>query len=250
MKSHLLLLLITLSIIGNSKSFRTLSSVNPHEINIVSETEGYKDIHLLAINKSRVYKEVPLKLQFIINNDTLTDYSLLTEAIRGDVKTVFLLEGDSLKVLLTIACDDSVEIKIKGNLTTKEPMIIGSGNSGVSKNLHGNYWDVKQPCIFRIVKRDSIPEILNFQFSFNKNFKFDQFYFQVNIISSDSSFKSIECKLKMNSTHFLPFESKTIETIEDFELIKPGKYIVEIVPFMNKRRINGINSLGYKVVRE
>ena len=250
MKSHLLLLLISLSILGNSKSFRTLSSVNTHEINFVSDTEGYKDIHLLAINKSEIYKEVPLKLQFIINNDTLTDYSVLREAIRGDVKTVFLLEGDSLRVLLSVACEDAVEIKIKGNLTIKEPMMIGNGDSGVSKDLHGDYWDVKQPCIFRVVKRDSILEILNFQLSFNKNFRFDQFYFQVNIISPDSSFRSVQCKLKINSTQFLSFESKTIKTIEDFELIKPGKYIIEIVPFVNKRRINGINSVGYKVVRK
>tara|TARA_B110000211_G_scaffold223749_1_gene273967 strand:+ start:2177 stop:2929 length:753 start_codon:yes stop_codon:yes gene_type:complete len=250
MKSHLLLLLVCLSIIGHSKSFRSLSSFNSIEINLVAETEGYKDIHLLAINKSKAYNEVPLKLQYIINNDTLIDYMILKEAIRGDVKTLFLLEGDSLKVLLSIIHKDSVEVKIKGNITSKEPMVLETSDSGASKYLHGNYWDVKQPCIFRVIKRDTFPEILNFQFNFNENFNYNEFYFQVNIISPDSSFKSIESKFNMNSSPFLSFESKIQETIEDFKLKLSGKYIVEIVPFMNSRRINGINSVGYKVVKE
>jgi hypothetical protein len=250
MKSLLLSLLVCFSIVGSSKSFRRLSSISPIEIKLSAQTKGYKHIHLLAINKSNEYKDIPLKLQYIINKDTLTDYSILKETIREDVKTIFLLEGDSLKVLLSIASSDTIEVKIKGNITSKEPMFLEVNNSISIKNLHGNYWDVKQPCIFRILKRDTISELLNLQFDFNENFCFNEFYFQVNIISPDSSFKSIESKFKMNENEYLSFDAKKLETIEDFELNSLGKYIVEIVPMMSSRRINGINSVGYKVFRE
>lgn len=249
MKSHLLLLLTFISIISSSKSFRSLSSKEFIEIGLISETKGYKNIHLLAINKSKTYNEIPLKIQYIINNDTLTDYSILKETIRSDVKTIFLLEGDSLKILLSVSCNDSVLVKIKGNITIKEPMLLDSDDSLVFKYFKGNYWDIKQPCIFRIEKRDTLLEKLNLKFSFNENFNFDKFYFQVNIILPDSSFKSIEFMLCVNLNQFLSFkESEIIEKIENFEMKLPGKYIIEIVPVMNKRRINGINNIGYQYV--
>jgi len=248
MKSHLLFLLISISLIGNSKSFRSLSSIDPIEISFVSETEGYRNVHLLAINKSNIHNEVPLKIEYIINSDTLTDYSVLKETIREDVKTVFLLEGDSLKILLSVVSFDSIEVKIKGNITTKEPLILDVSNAKGFKYFNGNYWDVKQPCVFRIIKGDSVPEKLKLKFYFNENFHFDKFYFQVNIISPDSSFTSIESNFSVNLNPFLFFESKILESIEDFDLKFPGKYFIEIVPLMGVRVINGINYTSYQRV--
>ena len=249
MKSNLLFLLIFISLIGNSKSFRSLSSIDPIEISFVSETEGYRNIHLLAINKSNIYNEVPLKVEYIINSDTLTDYSVLKETIREDVKTVFLLEGDSLKILLSIASFDSIEVKIKGNITTKEPMILDGSNAKGFKYFNGNYWDIKQPCVFRIIKVDSLPERLKLKFYFNENYHFDKFYFQVNIISPDSSFISLESGFSVNLNPFLSFESNILESIEHFNFKLPGKYFVEIVPTMDGRVVNGINYASYQRVK-
>ena len=249
MKSYLLFFLIFISLLGNSKSFRSLSSIDPIEISFVSETEGYKNVHLLAINKSNIYNEIPLKIEYIINNDTLTDYSVLKETIREDVKTIFLLEGDSLRILLSIAYSDSIEVKIKGNITTKEPMILDAINSEGFKYFNGNYWDIKQPCVFRITKGDSLPESLQLKFYFNENYHFDKFYFQVNIISPDSSFISVESNFSVNLNLFLSFESKILESIEYFDLKLPGKYFIEIVPTMGGRVVNGINYVSYQRVK-
>lgn len=249
MKLHFLLFFITVSLIGHSKSFRSLSSINPIKINLISKTEGYKDIHLLAINKANDPVEVPLKLQYIINRDTLVDYIVLKENIRANIKTLFLFEGDSIQVVISIASTDTFDLKIIGNVSLKEPMLASLDRAADTRVLPGNYWDVEQPLMFRIVKTDSVVERINFEIDFNENFHFDNFYFQVNIISPDSNFRSVMLELIVNSEPYLTYNAKSFTTVEDFKLESPGKYIIELVPFMSKRRINGINSVGYKLVR-
>lgn len=250
MKSHLLLLLLLTTFCSYSKSFRSLSSREPFEISSVSETEGYKDIHLLAINKSQVYPEIPLKVLFIINRDTLIDYLILNENIRDNIKSLYLYEGDTMQVLISVACADDLSVKIKGNVSIKEPMITSVDRSINTCRLPGSYWDVEQPMMFRVTKRDSILDIMKFQFNFNENYSFDKFYFQVNIISPDSNFRSVEVEVQVNEGEVLKYTRKTISTMEEFKLKVPGKYIVELVPLMGDRRINGINSLGYKLLRK
>jgi len=248
MKFHFLLLLITASLTASSKSFRSLSSTEPVEINLISETEGYRDIHLLAISKSSDYPEIPLKLQYVINRDTLVDYIVLRENIRENIKSLFLFEGDSLQVLISIASSNTLELKVKGNLSLKEPMLSSVERSTVQRELPGSYWDIKHSLLFRIVKIDTVTEKLNFKIDFNENYNFNDFYFQVNIISPDSTFRSTIVQLNVNSELNLDFKTKSITTIQDFQLQSQGKYIIELVPFMSKRRVNGINSVGYELV--
>ena len=82
-----------------------------------------------------------------------------------------------------------------------------------------------------------------------RSYHFDKFYFQVNIISPDSSFISLESGLSVNLNAFLSFESNILESIEHFNFKLPGKYFVEIVPTMDGRVVNGINYASYQRVK-
>lgn len=250
MKTYILSILLCASFLSNAKSFRKLSTSSAVEISEVSEVEGYKNIHLLAINKEKDFGNIPIRVDYIINRDTITDYKSLTESIRGNIKSLFLLEGDTLTVLISIQNPDEIELKVKGNISIKEPMVLASSGTPISKSFIGEYWDVNQPCIFRIQKNDSVPENIIFNFEFNKNYKYDKFYYQVNIIKPDSTFFSKEGELTVQDGKALAFTDIIKETEQEFPVTIPGKYIVEIVPMMNSRRINGIKSTGYKTLKK
>lgn len=250
MKTYILSFLICFAALAQAKSFRKLSSTNFIEINEVAETEGYKNIHLLAINKEKDYSGIPLRIDFIINGDTMTDYKALNESIRGNVKSLFLMENDSLIVRISIQNPQEIELKIKGNITIKEPMILQSSGNSISKNFIGGYWDTSQSCIFRIQKNDSTNENILFNFEFNENYPFDKFFYQINIIKPDSSFYTKTGELIVNENKNISFKELILESKNDISINIPGKYIVEIVPFMKRRRINGIKSTGYKTVKK
>lgn len=248
MKHLLLFIVIISSFTLSAKSFRTLSSVEPFEISSIIETEGFQNIHLLAKNKSKVESKIPLVLYYIINQDTLKDYLNFNESIIGSVKTLFLMPGDSLKVQLMILNPSPIELKIKGNLSLQEPMVLASNTILNEKTFNGDYWDMQHPCIFKLNKQDTIEQFLNFHFDFTENYLYDNFYVQVNMIGPDSSFVSKELVLAVNTDTILDFKSKYMEITSDFSITTEGKYIIELVPLMTRRRINGIKSAGFKRV--
>lgn len=249
MKNYILPLLFALSLTTQAKSFRKLSTFEAIEIVEVIDTEGYKNIHLLAINKEKDFKNIPLKIDYIINQDTITDFQILEESIRGNVKSLFLLENDTLKVRISIQNNEKIELKIKGNITIKEPMVLATSGTPISKTFIGNYWDVTQPCIFRIQKNDTVKENIIFNFEFTENYIYDRFFYQVNIIKPDSTFFSKEGEIVVHPNQNISFQEVIKETSNDFSINIPGKYIVEVVPIMNRRRINGIKSTGYKTLK-
>lgn len=231
-----------------AKSFRTLSSSEPFEISTVIETEGFQNVHLLAKNKSEVATKIPLVLYYIINQDTIKDFFNFQESIIGSVKTLFLLPGDSLKIQLMIHNPSDVELKIKGNLSLKEPMVLSSNSLPNQRSFNGEYWDLQQPCIFKVNKTDTTKECLLFDFEFTENYLYDNFYVQINIIGPDSLFESTEVAVVVNSDETIDYQVKSLSVNSNSCLKSEGKYIIELVPLMSRKRINGIKSAGFKRV--
>lgn len=244
---NLFFLLILLSFSGFTKSFNFLSSKDAISVEMVATEEGYKNIHLLAVNKNQEFDSVPLKLQISIGKDTLVDYIVLGDAINTDIKTLYLYEQDSVSVELFVLSDDSITVKkIKGNLKFNDPMVLKSEASPTFKSLIGNYWDVKQPIIFRVNKFDSIAQVTRFTIAFGPNYAYDKFYYQVNVIAPDSSFYSVEGNINVNKKEFLSFEDLELDLTQEVGVSQNGKYILEVVPLMGGQRINGIKSVGYQ----
>jgi len=242
-------LIILIARTGYSKSFNDLSSVSPVSINYVATEEGYKNVQLLAVNKNKEFDSIPLKLQYEIGNDTLIDYIMLGDAFNAVVKTLYLYENESLNVHLFILSNDSIVVeKIKGNLKLSDPMVLSTNTSPNRKEFIGNYWDVKQSSMFKINKFDSVPQITRFNVVFNENYVFDKFYYQINVLSPDSSFYSVEGEVNINKESYLNFSELSVDLIQEVGASKTGKYILEIVPLMNMQRVNGIKSIGYQLI--
>ena len=232
-----------------AKYFTGLNSNIPIAIVETADEEGYKTIHLLAVSKSEDYDSIPLRLELIINKDTLVDYIILTEAMNKSIKTFYQYEGDRVQANLFIQDDNSIEIKkIKGNIKFDKPKILKSSVMPKTKSFIGNYWDVKQTTMFRINKFDSIPKTTRLTIEFDHNFAYDKFYFQINVLSPDSSFDSFEGKVSVNKGDTLKLNTSYIDLTEEIGIIQNGKYTIDIVPLMGMQRINGIKSIGYKLV--
>ena len=96
--------LFSISLFG--KSFTELSSNDAVKVSYSAVEEGYKNIHLLAVNKNELADSVPMALKITIGKEVLTDYIVLGDALNSDVKTVYLYEGDSMTVELKVLSDD------------------------------------------------------------------------------------------------------------------------------------------------
>ena len=239
--------LLSLSLFG--KSFTELSSNNAVKVSYSAVEEGYKNIHLLAVNKNELADSVPMALRITIGKEVLTDYIVLGDALNKDVKTVYLYEGDSMSVELQVLSNDNVTLdNIKGNLKVSDPMVIKNDASPNSKGFIGNYWDAKKPMMFRLQKQDSIATVSRFTVAFAQNFPYDKFFYQINVIAPDSSFYSVEGEVKVNKGEVLTFKEAEIDLTQEVGVTKTGKYILEIVPLMGIQRINGIKSVGYQLI--
>ena len=117
-----------------------------------------------------------------------------------------------------------------------------------TKSFIGNYWDVKQNTMFRIIKVDSIPKTTRFTIQFDQNYAYDKFYYQINVLAPDSSFDSFEGKISVNKGDTLNLTTSFIEIPKGIGITQNGKYTVDIVPLMGVQRINGVKSIGYKTV--
>lgn len=234
--------------LANAKSFTNLSSARPISVSTSIKTEGYKTIHLLAFNKNKEYQTIPLKLTVIINKDTLTDYFELKEAINDDVKTLYLKENDDLVVELTVLANQEIDInKVKGNIKISEPLLIKTDSFKNQKSFIGNYWDKEHSTMFRVMNNNNNPQNLKLTIDFNQNYVYDKFYYQLNVLAPDSSFFSIEGVINVNTTEFLNFEEKLIEIPQPIAISQIGKYIIDIVPLMTDKKLNGIQSVSYSL---
>lgn len=234
----------------NAKSFTSLQSNEPVTIQDKFDTEGYKTIHLLASNKNKDYSTIPLKLEIILNRDTLVDYLDLNDAINDDIKTIYVYPNDSVKVNLYVLSDDAIEVdKVKGNIKISDPLLIKSGAFQNQKKFIGDYWDKDQSTIFRIVNQIKEPQIAVFKIDFNSNYAFDKLFYQINILAPDSAFYSIEGQITVTDSSFMDFSDKSIEIPQEIGVSKIGKYIVDFVPLMQNKKINGIKSISYDLKR-
>lgn len=247
MQKTLLFIVFTLSVIvTHAKSFNQLSSVDPIHLSYKSDTEGYKNIQLLCVNNNKMYDSIPVELKIEVAGEVMIDYFTLGSTFNENVKTLFLYEGDSVDVHLRVLTKDSIEIQeINGNIKLNDPMIIKSDGSPLYKTLIGGYWDAKQALMFHINNKDSMSYIAKFKVGFGLNYEFDKFYYSINVLSPDASFETIEGMLVINKGKYLNLKP-TIRTLsQEIKIEKKGKYIIELIPFMNRQRVNGINSVEY-----
>lgn len=241
--------LLIFTTVSNAKSFSGLSSGNAVQINYKAESEGYKNIHLLVVNKNNEYDSIPLKLVVSIGGKQMIDYFTLAETINQNLKTVYLYEGDSVNAELFILSDESIELKkLKGNLKINDPMVLKSDARKNAKSFIGDYWDVKQSTIFRVEKFDSLPQLAKFTMNVNKNYPFDKFHYQINAMAPDSSFYSVEGSHTVNKSSQIELKPQEFDLSQEVGVSKPGKYIIEVVPLMGIQRVNGIKSIGYQLV--
>lgn len=238
-----------ISIIGYSKSFNFLSSSKAIRVSYVAKEEGYKNIHLLGVDNNEGIDSIPLKLSMKIGGEVLVDYFIFSGAINKDIKTLYLYEGDSVSIELNILSPASIEIEnIKGNLKFSDSMVINAESNQTSKSFTGEYWDVKKSLMFRFEKYDSIQVIARLSVSFNGNYPFDKFHYQINVIRPDSSFYSVEGSILVNKKETLSFAPVELPLIQEVGVFKQGKYIIEVVPMMGVQRINGVKSIGFQLV--
>lgn len=230
-------------------SFNGLSK-DPVVLEYVADVEGYKSVSLLVANKNKTHTEIPVKLTYLLGNDTLVDYLVIGEGFRKDVKTLSLMAGDSLKVLLQLQNPDSIEVKkVKGSLALKDPYLLQMNALPYKKDFVGNYWDAELNTIFKVEKSDTLGQILKFRFNLNENYAFDKLYFQLNVIAPDSTFSSLEGYIEVTDSGYVEFKPRAIYAIEQIGLYEVGTYIIELVPLMGIRRINGINSIEYEMAQ-
>ena len=91
MKKALLILGFILStIITNAKSFNQLSSVVPISLSYKSDTEGFKNIQLLLVNKNEVFDSIPVALEIEVAGEIMIDYFTLGRTFNENVKTLFI----------------------------------------------------------------------------------------------------------------------------------------------------------------
>lgn len=242
-------LILTLFKGVNAKSFSELSSHKSVTITKSTTTEGYANIHVLAVNKNEDIDSIPIEVKVKIGEEVMTDYIILTGILNVDVKTLYLYEGDSVNVELKLLSDKNISISnIKGNIKFSDPMLIKNEASLRSKNLIGEYWDVKRSIMFKFNNTDSVTSLARFSVELNKNYPFDKFYYQINVLAPDSSFYSFEGKVDANKGMFLSLEDLKLNLTEEVGISKQGKYIIEVVPLMGIQRINGIKSIGYQLI--
>lgn len=246
MRSLIILFLISFSLVKvNAKTFSQLSSKKYFTIEQNIEKDQYIDVKLLIQFPSEIKTEVPVKLIYCINKDTITEYHSLKKLYAGPIKILQVNTDDKLTVgIKLLAPNDSVVLQnIKGDLNLVESTISNS-KTKLQLSLVTGYLKPSDTQIFKYELPNDSNLNLVINFNITEQFLMDSLHFQISFMLPNGSFGSQDFSLLVNQGDFLTFKDKQLVAKINNLLKFRGNYVFQLVVKNDEKYLNGIKEIS------
>ncbi len=252
LKCNILLLFLIVSLSVSAEDFAFLSRNYPVKSSFKAESKTTIDVKFkLNSSKSR-RRDLYLRAIYVIGKDTLTDFLHYSSNYDGLIKQVVMNSGERLEIFLYLNNDEVEEVKNLTGTINLNPGGIVPTNLKAHKNVFaGTVWNAEDPVLFKIIKTDSIQQMLRVNFAFTENFEFDRLFVRVKVISPEQGIVVLNKEIEVNTSDFLEYSKNTIKTeIQEIVVRSPGTYYLQVTHQMQNLRVNGVDNASYELVKQ
>ena len=250
MKNVLLLLAFISTLSLSAKSFRKLSSFDAVKESYTSTSKVKIDVNLILQIENKDYQNLPLIIQYKVNDTEFKDFMDVEAVKRGLIKSIKLKEGDFFEAAILINAEDSVSVdQVRGSLTLTEGMKSFASADNKQYEFTGDLWRMKEAPLFRVVKKDSEEQKIKFTVTTTDSYSNDKLFVRIKVIDPVDGMKKISKTIIITDEEFLPVQGNSYEfVLDDVSLNAAGNYYFEMKHQHNAEWINGVSSVSYQLL--
>ena len=229
--------------------FESLSVETPVKLAFVSDLQQLATFHL-QFNASDLASDIFVRVDYIIDKDTITDYYYVDENFKANIKEIKLLKGSTLTANLYFHTQGIGKLdSIKGEFTYNFSPIIENTELDGMRKFTGTIWTPNEQILFRINKQDIKKQKINLVIRTTENYAFDQLFLKVKAVSPADGILLLDKTITINKSEYMDFSGKsTILSLDEFKMTKEGNYYIQITQQMANPHLNGIESISYKII--
>ncbi len=230
-------------------TFTSLSVETPVKLAFVSELSQLATFRL-QFNPSELTHDIFIRIDYIIDKDTVTDYYYVDENFQGNIKEIKLLKGSTLTANLYLHTQGLTKLdSIKGEFTYKFSPINETQEIDGIRKFTGTIWQANEQVLFRINKQDIKKQKVEIAIKTTENYAYDQLFLKVKAVSPVDGIILLDKTITVNKGAQLDYISKSVMlALEEFKMAKEGNYYIQITQQMAAPHLNGIESISYKLI--
>lgn len=242
-------LFLCFALVSSAVDFTSLVREKPLMVSYTAEKNTNVSFLFNVKNAKESKLDIYLKVLYIINTDTLNDYLYFGDGFTGMIKELFLEAGDSVKAYLYLNNEETAKIdNLKGSFTAKAGPGIDMSSTGEVCHFTGTVWKDDQLPLFRISKTDEKSQQLSIDVELTENYEFDKLFVKIKVVSPAQGILLFSKELVVNEEQHIAFRRKTVKIdFPDLEVQKTGSYYIQVFHQMGQSRVNGVESISYRL---
>lgn len=235
----------------NAASFRSISSFEAVKENYTANGKVKVDVNLILQLDNKDYQQLPIILEYRVNDSEFRDLLDIDMAKRGVVKSINLKEGDYVEVGILINSTDSIVVdKIKGSLSFTQGVKSFASADKQSYKFMGSLWREKEAPLFRIEKKDAIEKKIKFTVNTNESYNYDRLFIRVKVIHPAEGMNKISKTIIITDDEIMNQKGDSFDFFLDgVTLTSAGNYYFEIKHQHSQEWLNGVGSISYELVK-
>ncbi|MCG3167714.1 MAG: hypothetical protein POELPBGB_03508 [Bacteroidia bacterium] len=237
------------ALVSSAVDFTALLREKPLTVSYTAEKNINVSFMFTVKNVKESKLDIYLHARYIINADTLNDYLYFGETYTGMIKELYLEAGDSVQAFLYLNNEETAKIEnLKGSFSVKAGPGLDLSSTGEVCRFTGTVWKDDQLPLFRIAKADEKNQQLTIDVELTENYEFDKLFMKIKVVSPAQGILLFSKELMVNEEPDIPFRRKTVKIdFPDLEVQKAGSYYVQVFHLMGQSRVNGVESISYRL---
>lgn len=248
-RASVVLLFLCSALVSSAVDFTSLLREKPLMVSYTADKNTNVSFMFSVKNIKESKLDMYLNVRYIINSDTLNDYLYFGESYTGMIKDIYLEQGDSVFAYIFLNNEETAKIEnLKGSFTAKAGPGIDMTSTGEVCHFTGTVWKDDQLPLFRISKADEKKQQLSIDVELTENYEFDKLFVKIKVVSPAQGILLFSKELLVNEEQNIAFRRKTVKIdFPDLEVQKTGSYYVQVFHQMGQSRVNGVESISYKL---
>jgi gliding motility-associated lipoprotein GldH len=247
-RPYLLFILIIFPLTALTVTFESLSVEKAVKLAIVAERPQLANFYLQFSSAGNA--EFYIKIEYIIDKDTLTDYRYINTKFEGIIKEINLNKATVVTANLYLHTMGINKLdSIIGEFKYKLSPIRESDDQEGERKFTGSIWGANEQVLFKINKQVEDGHKLMLTLTTNENFNYDKLFLKIKAVSPTDGILLIDKTLDINKDDCLDFNGRSLSiTLDKFKMSKEGNYYIQISHQMANEYLNGIESIAYEII--
>lgn len=193
-----------------------------------------------------------LKVEYIINHDTLTDYIKTGKNYNKKIKTLIIEPNTNLIINLYL---NNTEVKnvigLNGTISFDTFPLTPFKRDHIKFDFTGSYWDKDLLPLFQFSKEDTSSYKLTLNFAFNENYCYDKLFVKIKIVNPEQGIIELDKEVTLNQGEYLKFKPVLKKlSLNEATVKKKGYYYIQIKHVMKQNKVNGIDYINFELAKE